>query len=140
MRAIVLFDPANKMERVAMGVVEGLKQVGFDVDVRKASEQANERVSLAPYHLVCVGAPIVSFFGGQLGSDIDMAIRQCSRIEGKPAAVFVAPRLFGTGKGLKRLMAMLERQGAIVQDFAPVRSHQEAVAFGRRLDVLSESN
>lgn len=136
MRALVMFDAAKQTERIAGGVARGLSEVGFEVETMEATNQQSGRIPMGGYDLVCVGSAVTSFFGGQLSPEIDMALRQSSRLEGKSVAVFVVPQIFGTGKALKRLMASLERQGAMVQDFASLRSPQEGAAFGRRLEAL----
>src|SRR5690625_4031374 len=138
MRALVIFDPAKQTERIAKSVVKGLSEVGFDVETLEANERQGGRIPLSNYDLVCVGSAVTSFFGGQLTAEIDATLRHTSHLEGKSVAVFVVPRIFGTGKALKRLMGLLERQGALVQDFASLRSLQEATSFGRRLKALAD--
>lgn len=136
MRALVMFDATKQTARIVQGVVKGLTEAGFDVETHEATDRSDRRIPLTNYDLVCVGSSVTSWAGGQLSPAIDVTLRQSSHLEGKPAAVFVVPRILGTAKALKRLMGLLERQGAMVQDFAALRSEQEAVAYGRRLDTL----
>lgn len=55
-------------------------------------------------------------------------------MEGKAAVAFVRSKMIGATKSLRKLMAALERQGAMVQDFASLSGVDEAEEFGRKLD------
>lgn len=136
MRAIVIHDGARRTAQLAEAIAAGLNEAAIKTELHVAQERPSAPLSVAPYDLVCVGSSIVSFFGGRISDAIDATVRQCSRMEGKTVAAFVAPRLFGTTKALRRLMEALERQGAIVRDFSSPRSRGEAAAFGRRLESL----
>lgn len=138
MRAIVIFGGSRRLGRLADGVATGLREVGFDVTLHEAEERPRSVVPVASYDLVCVGASVTSMFGGSITPAVEATLAQCSRIEGKPVGAFVEPRLLGATKALRRLMAELERQGAWVQDFASIRSVNDAVVFGRRLQSLVE--
>lgn len=136
MRAIVIHDGTKRTAQLAEAIAAGLGEASIQAELRVAEEHPSGPLSVAPYDLVCVGSSIISFFGGRISEAVDATLRQCSRMEGKTVAAFVAPRLFGTTKALRRLMEALERQGAIVRDFSSPRSRGEAVAFGRRLESL----
>ena len=139
MRAIVIHDASKRTLRLAEGIASGLAEAGITAELRQAEERPAGPLSLGSYDIVCVGSAVVSFVGGRISGEIQATLRQCTRIEGKPAAAFVAPRLFGTTKALRSLMAALEQQGAIVRDFSSPRSRGEAAAFGRRLESLLSS-
>lgn len=136
MRAIVIYDPGKRLTELAEGIAAGLREGAFTVELREAAEHPDGTLPLASYALVCVGSSVSTVFGGKISSSVEATVRQCSRMEGKPVAAFVAPNAFGAGKALKRLMAALERQGAMVQDFGTVRNKAEAIAFGRRLQAV----
>lgn len=133
MRALILYSGTPKITALARSVAEGLREASFDIQLLEASTGSDSIVA-APYDLVCVGSPVKGLFGGQIAGDVDASIKRCSRLEGKHAAAFVTGGLFGVGKSLRRLMGLLERQGAWVQDFAALKGAKDAAAFGRRLE------
>lgn len=118
-----------------MAVAQGLEQASFRVDLKEAEDRGTP-IAAAGYDVVCVGSPVIGFWGGQIAMDVDASIKRCTRLEGKQAAAFVKSKAFGSGKSLRRLMALLEGQGALVQDFAALRSASDAKAFGLRLENL----
>lgn len=120
---------------MAAAVAQGLEQAAFRVDLKEADASGGP-IAAGSYDVICVGSPVLGFWGGQVALDIDSSIKRCVRLEGKQAAVFVKPKAFGTGKSLRKLMGLLESQGALVQDFAALRGAHDARAFGLRLENL----
>lgn len=135
MRGLIIYSRSGGMAELAAAVAEGLRAASFQVEL-KAADEGTGPISVAPFDVVCVGSPVLGFFGGGYAPDVDVALKRCTRMEGKRAAVFVKPKLFGTTKALRRLMGLLEREGAWVQDFAAVNGRREAERFGRRLEAL----
>lgn len=135
MRALIIYSSTPKLAALAKAVAQGLREASVDVQLMEA-RQGSDTIVTAPYDLVLVGSPVLGFFGGRFAGDVDASVKRCSRLEGKQAAVFVSGGLFGVGKALRRLMGLLERQGAWVQDFASLSSQSDASAFGRRLKRL----
>lgn len=140
MRAIVIYDATKSMSRVTEAIADALRASDVAVDLHEATTDQRGPFSLAAYDLICVGSSVTSFFGGQISDVVQQTLRLASRLEGKPVAAYVTPSLFGASRALKRLMAALEQQGALVQDFAALRSAQEATAFGKRLAALLRGN
>lgn len=134
-RALIIYSSTPKMASLAKAVAEGLRAASVDVQLMEA-RAGSDTIVTAPYDLVLVGSPVQGFFGGRIASDVDASLKRCSRLEGKQAAVFVSGGIFGVGKAMRRLMGLLERQGAWVQDFASLNSPSDANAFGRRLKSL----
>lgn len=139
MRALIVYAADKRLESLAKGVERGLAQAGFKVDLRAAERSGSTPISVAAYDVVCVGSPVLGFWGGQVAQEVDATLKRCTRLEGKQAAAFVTPKLIGAGKALRRLMGLLERQGAWVQDFAVIGREAEGEAFGRRLEGLMHS-
>lgn len=131
----MIYSRSGGMAELAGAVAEGLRAASFQVEL-KAADEGTGPIPVAPFDVVCVGSPVLGLFGGGYAPDVDTALRRCTRMEGKRAAVFVKPKLFGTGKALRRLMGRLEREGAWVQDFAAVSGRRDAERFGRRLEAL----
>ena len=136
LRALILYSKSGGLKPLAEAVASGLSERSVHVDLKEADDRAGGPITVAPYDVICVGSPVLGLWGGQVASDVDEVIRRCTRLEGKQAAAFVKPKAFGTTKALRRLMGILERQGALVQDFAAVRGVPDAQAFGRRLENL----
>lgn len=135
MKGLVIYSRSSGLAELAGAVAKGLRAAAFQVELRAADEGSGP-ISAAPFDVICVGSPVLGFFSGGLAADIDLALKRCTRLEGKRAAVFVKPKLFGTTKALRRLMGLLEREGAWVQDFAALRGLDEAERFGQRLEGL----
>lgn len=136
MRALILYSKSGGIQPLAEAVAASLSEFAVQVDVREADERGTGPITVAQYDMICVGSPVLGFWSGEVASDVDAVIKRCTRMEGKQAVAFVKPRVFGTTKALRRLMGILERQGALVQDFAAIRGVAEARAFGRRLENL----
>jgi Flavodoxin len=134
-RALVLYSKVGGLESLAAEVAEGLKEANFQVELREAEEHGAP-IPAGQFDVVCVGSPVLGFWGGQIAPDLDAALRRITRLEGKQTAAFVKPKALGTTKSLRNLMGLLEKQGALVQDFAALRGAAEARAFGRRLQNL----
>lgn len=136
LKALILYSKSGGLQPLAQAVAASLRELSVHVDVKEAEEQGGGPIAVAAYELICVGSPVLGFWGGQVAADVDATIKRCTRMEGKQVAAFVKPKAFGTAKALRRLMGILERQGALVQDFAALRGAADARAFGRRLENL----
>ncbi len=121
------------MEPLAKGLAQTLKQGSCQVQLMEADENGSGPISGAPYDLVILGSPTLGFFGGKIAEDLTAVSSRLTRLEGKTAAAFVTSKLFGTSKSLKAVMALLEKQGAMVEDFAALQSKDDVEQFGRRL-------
>lgn len=136
MRALVLYSTTGRMALLAKALGEGLEIAGYDVQLREADTSASH-FSVGQYDLVCVGSPVVGFFGGSIADDIQQMLRRVSRMEGKSAVAFVRSKLMGTTRSLRKLMAEMERQGAMVQDFAALSKPADAERLGKRLENIA---
>ncbi len=136
MRALVIYDPTKRVSQLAEGIAEGLREGALTVELLAASERPDGVIPVASYSLICAGSATTGPFSGKLNAPVEATLNRCSRMEGKPAGAFVVPGIVGAGKALKRLMGAMERQGAMVQDFADVRTREDALQFGRRLQAL----
>lgn len=137
MKGLVIYSRKGGLADLAEAVAKGLRSAAFHVELRAADEGSGP-ISVAAFDVVCIGSPVLGFFGGAYADDVDLALKRCTRLEGKRAAVFVKPKLFGTTKAIRRLMGLLEREGAWVEDFAAVSGPAEAERFGERLEALAK--
>ncbi len=132
-RALVLYSAQGDLEGLARAVVAGLEKAGFRAEAVRADARSGGPIAVGLFDLICVGSPVIGTFGGQVAGDLGDVVRRMTRAEGKQAAAFVRPRLFGTTAALRRLMHLMEEQGLVIRDFAALRSVRDAQAFGQRL-------
>lgn len=133
MRALIVYSKQGGTSDRALQLAAVLQNGNCQVQLMGADPQGSGPISCAPYDIVVVGSPTLGFFGGKIGDDLPGMTARFVRLEGKKAAAFVLPKLFGTVKALKAVMALLEKQGAMVEDFATLRDDSEVQAFGQRL-------
>lgn len=133
MRALILYSKEGRLEELAKGLANVLQKGNCQVRLMEAEPKASTPISGAPYDLVILGSPSLGFFGGKIADDLVATSTRLSRLEGKKAAAFVKAKLFGAGKSLKAVMALLEKQGAMVEDFAALQGQQDIENFGQRL-------
>lgn len=139
MRALVLYGSDRRLDPVARGVAAGLEAAGVTVDLVSIDQTGDGPISTAQYQLVVVGSTSRGLFGGKVPDEMANALPRCSRLQGKKTAAFIVRGLFGASKTLRVLMALLEKEGAWVQDFAALRNGNEAREFGLRLQNLLEN-
>lgn len=137
MRTLVLYSQEGRVPGLAKVVAHELGKAGHQVQLMEAEPSGSSPISCGRYDLVVVGSPVQGVFGGKVASDMDLAIKRCTRLEGKTCAAFVQPGMFGTTKALRYLMSLLERHGALVRDFATVSSETEAKKFAHALSKLT---
>ena len=141
LRVAIVYPPkSRKMEAIVEAISSSSKEAGHQVQQIRAVRGIGIK-SLFPYDLVYVGSPVMGLWGGKFSEEIASFIRECSGLEGKKVAVFVIPKMLGVSKAIKRLMALLEKQGSIIIDFRRIRNLSEARAFGQRLSrkILSQN-
>ncbi len=133
MRALIVYSKEGKVEQLAKGLSEVLEKGNCQVQLLEANTNTSGPISGAAYDLVILGSPTLGFFGGKIADDLTEVCSRITRLEGKNAAAFVTSKPFGTTKSLKAVMGLLEKQGAMVQDFAVLQSRADIQQFGKRL-------
>jgi menaquinone-dependent protoporphyrinogen IX oxidase len=136
MRALILYSSSGRLDSLVTGLKQGLASVDIDVQLQEANRSQSQPIAVSQYDLIFVGSPIVGALGGKISEDVENMLKQVNRMEGKKCIAFVKPSLFGTTKGLRALMSAMEKQGAIVVDFASVSSPREAQQLGKRAKKL----
>lgn len=136
MQVLVLYSHEGRVPELAKFLADELARDGHSVQLMQAESSGTTPISCGRYDLVVVGSPVQGLFGGKVAGDIDLSIKRCNRLEGKTAAAFVQPGLFGTSKALRYLMGLLEKQGALVRDFASLTSESEARKFAKAVASL----
>ena len=132
MRALIVYSKEGHVQELAKGLSEVLKRGSCQVQLLEADAK-EAPISGAPYDLVIFGSPTLGLLGGKIAEDLTATSTRLTRLEGKNAAAFVTSKLFGTAKSLKAVMSLLEKQGAMVQDFAALQSPSDVEHFGARL-------
>lgn len=112
-----------------------IRSRGHQVDEVRV-ENSSRTPSLFIYDLVYVGTKVTGTWGGKFSSSLASYLRDCTGLEGKKAVVFVTPKLFGTGKAIKRIMNLLEEKGGIVIDFGSLRKLSEAEDLAKKISHL----
>ena len=133
MRVLILFSKERRIGALAQGLATALKKHDCQVQLMEVDPQGSSPISGAPYDLVVLGSPTLGFFGGKIAEDLELTSARLSRLEGRKAAAFVSGKLFGSGKSLKAVMGLLEKQGAMVEDFATINGQSDIDAFAQRL-------
>ena len=133
MRALIVYSKEGRLGELATGLSDVLRTGNCQVQLMEAEPRASTPISGAAYDLIILGSPTLGVFGGKIANDLVATSGRLTRVEGKTAAAFVSAKLFGAGKSLKAVMALLEQQGAMVEDFAALQSQQDIEAFGERL-------
>lgn len=137
MRTLILYSMGGRVPQMAQALANELTQLGHQVQLMEAESSGTGPISCGRYDLVVAGSPVEGIFGGKVAGDIDLSLKRCTRLEGKTAAAFVQPAIFGTTKALRYLMELMERQGALVRDFATLSSENEARKFAGALTKLN---
>lgn len=137
MRTLILYSHEGRVPTLAKALADELSTMGHQVQLMEAESSGTSPISCGRYDLVVAGSPVQGLFGGKVAGDIDLSLKRCNRLEGKTAAAFVQPGMFGTTKSLRYLMELLERQGALVRDFASLSTENDARRFAVALGKLT---
>ncbi len=132
MRALILHTSDGSSKQFAEALVSELSKQNCRAEATAAGDGGSSPVTTAQYQVVCVITTFQGFWKPQLPAELDALLRRCSRLEGKKGAAFVTAKL-GAGKALKVLMARMEQQGMMVEDFAAIRSANEAQVLAKRI-------
>ncbi len=135
MRALILHTTDRNSKNFAEAMVNELSKQNCRAEAIATDQAGSSPVTTAQYQVVCVMSAFQGFWKPQLPAELDALLRRCSRLEGKKGVAFVTAKL-GSGKALKVLMARMEQQGMIVEDFAAVRGANEAPALVKRITKL----
>lgn len=136
MEALILYSQGGRVPELAKAIADELRAMGHTAQLLQAESGGTGPISCGRYDLVVVGSRVVGVFGGKVADDIDASLKRCTRLEGKTTAAFVEPGLFGNVKALRHLMDLMERQGALVRDFASLATESDARKFAQAVAKL----
>ncbi len=135
MRVLVMHTDHPKVQASASALQQGLEKQGLNVSLVSPSTISGAPVSTAPYNLVCVVTQFKGWWKPQIPAEMDNLLKRATRLAGKRGGAFVIPGL-GSGKALRVLMAHMERQGIMVEDFGTLKGDQQVVSTAERLKRL----
>lgn len=135
MRVLVMHTDHPKVQVSASALQQGLEKQGLRVNLVSPSTASSAPISTAPYSLVCVVSEFKGWWKPQIPTEIDNLLKRATRLAGKRGGAFVAPGL-GSGKALRVLMAHMERQGVMVEDFGILSGEQQILSTAERLRRL----
>lgn len=136
MRVLILYGgEGGRIGAMTKVISSTIRSRGHEVDEARV-ESSRRIISLFIYDVVYVGSQVVGMWGGKFSSTLASYLRDCSGLERKKAVVFVTPKLFGTGKAIKKIMNLLEKKGGIVVDFASLRKPSEAEDLAKKISHL----
>ena len=139
MRVNILFSQVGPIPKLADLLAKGLAENGnVQVTTTPADTQGTRPIPCAAYDLVILGCPTLGWLGGKLPPDLSAVLPRCTGLDGKTAAAFVNSRILGSVKSLRTAMGLLEKQGAMVEDFAAIGGADDASIFAERLVRLLE--
>lgn len=131
-KVLIIYSAKGKVDSIAEGIAAGMQKNGHQVTLKAAGE-TDKPISFYAYDLVIVGSPTLGFFKGKIADDLAPFLKNCKRTGGQEAVAFVSPRLFGTTKALKKVMAELEKLGCIVKNFTSLKNYNQALEFGKSI-------
>lgn len=137
MRVLILHGDSPKILKSVEALKKGLEQEGAKVDLLSPANSGSSPVTTAPYSLVCVASGFTGWWKPQIPTEIDNLLKRATRLEGKKGGAFVQSKFLGSSKALRVLMAHMERQGVIVEDFGTLGGEQEMASVAKRLNRLA---
>lgn len=137
MRVLIMHADSPKILKSVEALKKGLEQEGGKVDLLSPANSGSSPVSTAPYNLVCVISGFTGWWKPQIPIEIDNLLKRATRLEGKKGGAFVQSKLLGSSKALRVLMAHMERQGVIVEDFGTLGGEQDMFSIAKRLKRLA---
>lgn len=132
MKILMIYSREGKISAYAEAMQKGAESAGHIVTVKQPDDRG-DMITAHPYDLLIVGSPILGTLGGKIAEDLKPFLSSIKRVDGKESIAFSNRKTFGTDKGMRKLMALLEAQGSIVKDFQTFRSVEEARQFGMAL-------
>lgn len=136
MRIAVVFVPdksRDKLLSISKALAAGIEKNGHNVDIVDGSRDVNTKLSI--YEYICVGTEVVSLIGGKIPEQVGGFLRSAGIVTGKRSFAFVLKKGLGTGRGLQRLMKVMESQGMMLKYSEVLRSKEESEEIGKRLKI-----
>lgn len=134
---IIYLATYSRFEKIIFSIVDAFKEYHYTVDLLPVDEKGEVNVKqkfiASRYKFICIGIQSRSFLGGVIPEGIRTFLQKNFHLEGKKVAVFIIPRFLGSRRTAQRLMAFLEKEGAILFDQDILKDENAARIFGERL-------
>lgn len=137
MRVLIMHTNNPKVQKIVQTFRSHLEEDGARVDVISPETVSAVPVSTAVHDLICVVSEFSGWWKPQIPTEVSNLLKRATRLEGKKGAAFVVSKLIGSAKALRVLMAQMERQGVIVEDFGALGGVSEVVPTAKRLKRLA---
>lgn len=131
--AIIYLPQHQKLENAARSLGRVLEQGGHRVEYFTINTEERSK-SFRNYDFIYLGSVSEGTFGGKIPAKVSEFVKQARGFGNSKSGAFLMKRAFSfNNKGLKRLMAVLESAGSLVQDFQLVGSNADVELLGKRL-------
>lgn len=135
MRVAVVFAPASgrdALAAMARSMADALAERGWTADVAEA--RAGDAHRLTGYDYIIVGTEPVGL-RGKVPPRLHDFLSQAGMLQGARSMAFVRKRSFASGRSLRRLMAVMESEGMIVNAAEILGSAEEAAKAARNAPI-----
>ncbi|MGO8694219.1 MAG: hypothetical protein ACLQMF_11195 [Rectinemataceae bacterium] len=135
MRVAVVFAPAHAdtpLAAMARALARALQAEGHLVDL--AETKSGEAHRLTGYEYVIVGTEGIGF-RGNIPARLGGFLAQSGALQGKRAMAFVRKSGLASGRALKKLMAVMESEGMIVNFAEVIASVEDAAEAARSAPI-----
>jgi len=113
-----------------------LKKFGIDTGIITISSDSSGFLEhskiISSSDFILIGST-VGFWSGAIPESLAGFIKKCKTLEGKRVAIFVEKVLVGSDKAIKKIMKIVEAQGAFVLDFEVITGGKKLKDFFARL-------
>lgn len=133
-RLLIIHTPDAELKTIAEAIKKGAEAQGFRVDLKNTKDKGTG-VSFYPYDLILAGSSSSGIFKPKIDPSLKSFLADAKRTTGKDAVAFVKPHFFVTNKALKKVMAVLEKQGCIVKNFKALKNEESAIKFGENINI-----
>ncbi len=135
-RILIIRSEGLKEQNFSEKLASELKKEGNHlVDVKNAKGTETTPLSGAAYQLIVLVSNFKGLWKPSLSAEMQDIARRMTRLQGKKGAAFVPSKL-GQVRALRSLMALLEAQGVMVEDFGSFRGTLEVKELAKRLGRL----
>lgn len=132
-KILIVYSKEGQISDYAQALKKGAEKSGHQVTLKEAVVNRHDIISCHSYDLLVVASPLNGIIKVKIAEDIRSFLSQLKRTGGQEAIAFTKRKLIGTDKGLRSLMATMEKEGCIVKDFRAFKSKEEAFQYGEQI-------
>jgi len=135
-RVAVVYFPSSKpdkMTSISRSLAEGIERQGHQVDLIDGTRHVGQKVTV--YQYIAMGVEQTNLFGGKIPDLVRDFLSEAGTVSGKRSSAYILKHPLGEGRTLKRLMAVMEKEGMFLRIFHSLRSEEQAQAVGAGLKI-----